>query len=157
MQASFDDIDRNIISALQENAEATNRAIASKVGVSDVTVAGRIRRLTESKVIRPTIVYDTAALGLSIYCIAQIWVEGRGVNDVALALKEVPGLQTVVTMVGSPDITILFFARDHEHVDQVRRQVAAVPGIKTLDLILSLRLVKFHNSYGAYGMLMKDD
>ena len=157
MAFAVDELDRRIIGVLQKDARATNKSIAKEVGVSDVTVASRIRRLIENRVFRTTVFYDVYKLGFKFYCVAEIWVEGRDVKLVATELAKIEALQTVVTMIGGPDVSVLFFARDHEGADLVRAQIAKVKGVKVVELMLSLRLAKFMNSYGAYAMLMHDE
>jgi Lrp/AsnC family transcriptional regulator for asnA, asnC and gidA len=157
MTTSVDEIDRKIIGALQKDARATNKAIAKEIGVSDVTVATRIRRLVDNKIFRTTVFYDVYKLGYKFYCVGEIWVEDRDVRSVAADMTKIQALQTVVTMIGGPDISVLFFARDHDEVDAVRVQISKVKGIKAIELILSLRLAKFMSSYGAYAMLKHDE
>ena len=44
-----DVLSREIIAILQEDARTTNKDIGDRLGVSEVTVAGRIRNLEEAK------------------------------------------------------------------------------------------------------------
>ncbi|MGH9896126.1 MAG: Lrp/AsnC family transcriptional regulator, partial [bacterium] len=48
----LDELDRRILSELQRNARASNRAVARAVGVSPPTVAQRIRRMENVGLIR---------------------------------------------------------------------------------------------------------
>ena len=48
----MDDIDRKILSALQENARITNTELADSVGLSAAPCLRRVRALEESGVIR---------------------------------------------------------------------------------------------------------
>jgi len=154
MAAALDETDRQIIDELQKNVRATHTAIAHAIGVSDVTVAARIRRLTENKIIHPTVFYDPSKQGLSIYCVAYVWTSGDCVR-VARTLRQIEDLQTVLTMVGTPDISTLFFARDHRHAEEVRDKIAAIKGVREVDLIVSLRMTKFstNNSTNVHAML----
>jgi DNA-binding Lrp family transcriptional regulator len=157
MHITVDEVDLAIIQALQRNPSETNKALAARVGMSDVGVSNRIRRLIENNVIRPTLFYDAESLGLSIYCVLEMCVRGRSVAEVARDIAEIDGLQTVITLIGTPELAALFFARDHAHVEAVRRFVAAVPGVHTLDVIMSTHLAKYLTAYGAYAMLDHDD
>ena len=156
MRITIDDVDLAIITALQRNPSETNKAIAASVGMSDVAVANRIRRLIDNNVIRPTLFYDSDSLGLPIYCLFEICVRSRSVQDVARDIAEVEGLQTVVTLIGTPELNVLFFARDHPHVEDVRRNVSRIPGVHALNVVLSTSMSRYMTAYGAYAILDHD-
>lgn len=48
----LDDIDWGVIHALQEDASRTNKDIGKRLGVSEVTIAARIRSLEERCILR---------------------------------------------------------------------------------------------------------
>ncbi len=65
MAAQIDEIDRKILSELQEDASQSLDEIARKVGSSKTPVWNRIRKLREAGVIgRQTVILDAEALGL---------------------------------------------------------------------------------------------
>ena len=65
MAAQLDDLDRKILSELQQDAEQSLDEIARKVGSSKTPVWNRIRRMREQGVItRTTAILDAEALGL---------------------------------------------------------------------------------------------
>ena len=65
MTAPLDDLDRKILSELQQDAEQSLDEIARKVGSSKTPVWNRIRRMREQGVItRTTAILDPEALGL---------------------------------------------------------------------------------------------
>lgn len=157
MSITIDDIDRGIIAALQRNPAETSKAIAAQVGMSDVGVSNRIRRLIDNNVIRTTILYDTDALGLTFYVVIEMLVRGRPIADVAEELASIADLQTVVTLIGSPDISVLFFARDHAHVEHVRGLISPIVGVHSMQVMISTKLAKYMTTHGRYAILSHDE
>lgn len=157
MSVTIDEVDRGIIAALQRNPAETNTAIAAQVGMSDVGVSNRIRRLIDNNVIRTTVLYDTDALGLRFYVVIELLVRGRPLAAVAEDLAKIPDLQTVVTLIGSPDISVLFFARDHAHVEEVRARIAPIAGVHSMQVMISTRLAKYMTTHGGYAILSHDE
>ena len=65
MTAAIDDLDRNILSLLQEDATLPLDEIARRLGASKTPVWNRIRKMREGGVIGPTtVILDPDALGL---------------------------------------------------------------------------------------------
>ena len=70
----IDQIDRDIIRSLRDNARLTHRELGRKVGLSPNAAGVRIQRLVERGLIRRfTIELDHAALGRPIEALIDIW------------------------------------------------------------------------------------
>ena len=63
MQTEFDDTDRAILRALQEDGRRSFRAIARGVGVSEGTVRTRVRRIEEAGALRILAFVDPSPWG----------------------------------------------------------------------------------------------
>jgi Lrp/AsnC family leucine-responsive transcriptional regulator len=89
----LDDMDRRLLSALQDNPRLTMSALARRVGMSSPAVTERVQRMERAGVIRGyRIDIDPAALGLPV----AAWVRVRPgpgqlarVADLAVALANV--------------------------------------------------------------------
>src|SRR5882757_5169168 len=72
----MDDIDRKILSALQENARITNTELADSVGLSAAPCLRRVRALEESGVIRKHVtLLDPAAVHLGVSVFVNVSLE----------------------------------------------------------------------------------
>lgn len=149
----IDDKDLKIIELLQKKVTSTNKAIAAIVGMSDVGVANRINRLLSEGIIRGTIFYDTGNAGLDNYCIMELKVRDANIDAVAKELAQVDEFQVVARIVGSADLSVHFFARDLQHIEELRSKAAAVSGVHTIDIYASSRPAKFMTTFGTYAML----
>ena len=73
----IDDLDREIVRILQEDAQYTNTSLAAMVGVSEATVRRRIQKLIDENVFRIRAVSDPFKLGYTVIVIIGVWVEKR--------------------------------------------------------------------------------
>lgn len=70
----IDEIDRDILRSLRDNARLTHRELGRKVGLSPNAAGVRIQRLVQRGLIRRfTIELDHAALGRPIEALIDIW------------------------------------------------------------------------------------
>ncbi len=76
MPKPIDDLDRKIIELLREDGRAPNKLIAAKLGVSETTVAIRIRSLRERKVMIVTLQRDFYSQGFDLQCLGDVFVAG---------------------------------------------------------------------------------
>lgn len=118
----LDDVDREIIHLLQEDARNnTNAEISDRVGVSPSTVGNRIKRLEDSGIIRgypPEIDYDRAALPLHVLfvCTARIADRSAAIDRVL----EVPGVVSVMElMTGERNLQIEVVGRSNDDVTRL--------------------------------------
>ena len=83
----LDEVDRQIIAALQADGRATNQRIARSLKISPATVGARIRRLENVNAMRVVAVTDFAALGYQVLLAVGIEVQGRAAEEVAQGLS----------------------------------------------------------------------
>lgn len=132
----MDEIDRQIIAALRENARMSVSDIARRVGLSSAPVARRIERLETSGVIRGyvAIVDDASAGELDAFTEIRLksGTEARDFEEIA---KQVPEIQQYYTIAGDPDGLVRFRVRNVDHLQQVVNKIRKTPivdGTKTL-------------------------
>src|SRR5512138_699965 len=91
----IDDIDRSLIELLTENGRFSNRALASKVGLSEPTVGARLRSLAERRVLGVTASLDWVAAGYCWDAWLEIAVEERSPREVAVELARLASAHLV--------------------------------------------------------------
>lgn len=137
----IDDVDRELLEALERNSRRKLADLGEQVGLSAPAVKRRIDRLERLGVITGyTAVVDHAKLGWALDAFAELRMVGnaqlQGIEDAA---RKIPEVQQVFTTAGDPDALVRLRVRDVAHlrrtVDRLRR-TGRVTGTKTL-LVLS--------------------
>lgn len=154
MPRQLDDTDRAIIHLLTQDSRIPNKQLASRLDVSETTIAGRIRGLIDDNVMRVTLQRDFYSVGYEFQGHADIYVFGRNVDDVAVDLGRLVDVQAVALQLGSPDILVSFGARSREHLATLlNEQIARVVGIKRIEVHLVTQIAKYESGYALLGLL----
>lgn len=148
----LDDLNRAIIAALQDNPTRTNKDIGETLGVSEPTVANRIRALEDGNVLRVMMQRDMRALGFSVLALVDINVEGRAPEDVAADLAKLDACTSVSVAMSNPDIFANINAVDGRALQRiVDEQIAKIDGIASYEINMALEIVKLDPRYGKLG------
>jgi Lrp/AsnC family transcriptional regulator for asnA, asnC and gidA len=125
-----DEIDLKIIERLAVNARATYSEIASEVGLSDVAVMKRIRRLEQEGVIRKyTVIVDPAKLGFSKVSLTGINVAPDKLFDVVEELKKRDYVKQLLVTSGDHSLIALIFARSSEEMIRIHDEISRIDGV----------------------------
>ncbi len=150
MAKNVDELDRSIIKLLKDDGRITNKAIAEATGSREPTVANRIRRLIENHVIEVTVQRDVRTLGLPLDAIADVYVAGSDVAGISEQLGKCENAYVVCRLLGSPEIMVMFYARDVEHVNEIcQNEFASIDGVERIELNIVLKTLKYESRYGA--------
>jgi Lrp/AsnC family transcriptional regulator, leucine-responsive regulatory protein len=143
MTVSLDDIDIQLLTALQEDADRTNVELARLVGLSPAATLHRVRRLKESGVIRIiSAQLDPAAAGfpLQVYVTASLARHDLRSSDVFEDLiRSAPQIIAADTVAGETDYLLTVVARDVPELQQVLVGLATRGGSR---LVTYLRLAE---------------
>lgn len=148
----MDEIDLQIVEKLTDNARMSFRKIAKRLRISPDTVISRYQKLLEREVIRgSTVVINPKKVGY--HCMAAFLLDaspphilGNEANpiDSSLILDKVismPNIILATKTVGDHDLLAIGVARDFEHLIQMTREIAGIPGVK--DIQVSFWVEKF--------------
>ncbi len=134
----MDDLDRQVISALLDNARSTYAEIGEQVGLSAPAVKRRVDRLVEQGVIKGfTAVIDPRALGWSTEAYIELYCTGTVAPEKLRAmLAPIPEVVSACSITGSADALVHMLAadvggleralerlRDHPNVDSSRSAI----------------------------------
>jgi Lrp/AsnC family transcriptional regulator, regulator for asnA, asnC and gidA len=146
--ALLDDVSMQIIRELQRDGRRPYTAIAKTVGLSEAAVRQRVQRLLDAGVMQIVAVTDPLRVGLHRQAMVGIKVDGD-VRDVAAKLSANAEIDYVVICSGSYDLLIELTARDDEHLlEVVNAQIRSIPGIRSTETFVYLRLEKQTYSWG---------
>lgn len=148
----IDALNWGIIESLQADPSTTNKEIGDRLGVSEVTVAARIRAMEEGKVLRVMMQRDVRSLGYEVMAFIDINVEGRRPEEVAAELAEIDECISVSLALSSPDIIVHVLTRLNVDLQTlIDTKIAPIKGISSYEIITALDVVKMVKGYGAIG------
>jgi len=140
MSAAMDELDREIVSILRQDARTPYTEIAEEVGISEGTVRNRVERLLEEGVIeRFTVATRTGNVKAMIEVEVDVDVDTAAVSGAIAGWEEVDFVWQVS---GEEDIVVVVDATDTESVNELitrARGMEEVMSTKTR-LILDERL-----------------
>jgi DNA-binding Lrp family transcriptional regulator len=143
MAVSLDDVDIQLLTALQEDADRTNVELARLVGLSPAATLHRVRRLKESGVIRIIRAeLDPAAAGfpLQVYVTATLARHDPHASNVFDdQIRALPQIIAADNVAGETDYLLTVVARDVAELSQVLARLATRGGQR---LVTYLRLAE---------------
>ncbi len=143
MAISLDEIDIQLLDALQADADRTNVELARMVGLSPAATLHRVRRLKESGVIRiisAQLDPDACGFPLQVYVTATL-----ARNDMRTShmfddlIRSTPQIIAADTVAGETDYLLTVVARDVAELQQVLVSLALRGGSR---LVTYLRLAE---------------
>lgn len=144
----LDDIDLAIIEQLQTDGRLPYTKLGAAVGLSEAAVRQRVQRLLDLNVMQVVAVTDPLSLGRRRVAMVGLKVEGD-VVEAAEAVGALEGVEYVVITAGSFDILAEVVASDDDALLALNRRIRAVPGVRSTESFIYLRLAKQTFSWGA--------
>jgi DNA-binding Lrp family transcriptional regulator len=127
----IDETDRVLCELLSANPRTSNRALAVAAGVTDETVAARLRRLRDQGVLATTVIVDWEAAGYTTQAMVRVAVGGRSFRDVTESLSRLPITSAISDTSGACDGVVNVFAQSlHELHHFVTTHLGTRPGVR---------------------------
>jgi DNA-binding Lrp family transcriptional regulator len=149
--ATLDDIDRRILTALQENARISNVELAEQVGISPSPCWRRVRDLEQKDIIaRYVTLLEPANIGLPVSVFVQVSLERQveaALETFERAVAGWPEVMECYLMTGDADYLLRVVVADLDAyhrflVDHVTR----VPGVSSIKSSFALKQVKYRTA-----------
>ncbi|UKD51527.1 Lrp/AsnC family transcriptional regulator [Amycolatopsis sp. FU40] len=145
-----DDISKQIIAQLQEDGRRPYATIGKAVGLSEAAVRQRVQRLSDSGVIQIVAVSDPLQIGLFRQAMVAITVDGP-LDPVADALAEMDEIEYVVLCAGRFDVLCEVLCADDEALlDVISNRIRTLPGVRTAETLVYLKLRKQSYQWGTH-------
>lgn len=149
VRRKIDHVDREIMAALSQDPQTSNKNIARSLGVSEMTVASRIESLTADRLMRTTIQRDIRTLGYEVVGWVEVFVKDEEVLDVARTLAEIPEAISATIMTDSPQLSVLLMARTLQHfVELTEQTIAKAPGVAGIRTTMCLDILHIRSGIG---------
>ena len=139
--SEIDDLDRNILAILMENANIPYTEIAKKVFVSGGTVHVRMRKMEEMGIVKgTTLSMDYSKLGWDLTAFLGIFLERNSLYDeVCDKLKTVAEVVKIHYTTGDYSIFVKPHCKDTKHLrDVLHDKIQKIDGIRRTETFISL-------------------
>ncbi|EME98151.1 Lrp/AsnC family transcriptional regulator [Streptomyces mobaraensis NBRC 13819 = DSM 40847] len=144
----LDAVSLAIIEQLQEDGRRPYAAIGKAVGLSEAAVRQRVQKLLDQGVMQIVAVTDPLTVGFRRQALIGINVEGD-LDPVADALTAMDEVEYVVVTAGSFDLLIEIVCEDDDHLlDVINKRVRALPGVRSTESFVYLKLRKQTYTWG---------
>jgi DNA-binding Lrp family transcriptional regulator len=138
----LDKIDLYILEALSKDARISFRQLSTELNVSPDTIIDRYNALQKQGVIRgSTIVLNPKEIGYKAMAVFMIDVSsakaGQPPYDSNVIVEKLIKMRNIIVAtktVGDHDLLAIGVVKNFEHLFAVRDEIAAVPGVKDMEV-----------------------
>ncbi len=142
IEYELDEKDLKLIEILAVNARVTYTDMAKILGMSDVAVLKRVKKL-ESRVLKKyTIVIDPRKIGYRTISLTGVDVESEKLFDVITKLRDNPMVKGIYLTTGDHPIMAIIWARDEDDLAKIHREISGINGVKRVCPSIVLRTLK---------------
>jgi Lrp/AsnC family transcriptional regulator, regulator for asnA, asnC and gidA len=146
--AVLDETSKKIIEQLQADGRRPYAAIGKAVGLSEAAVRQRVQRLLDAGVMQIVAVTDPVQVGFSRQAMVGLRIDGD-VTQVADQVAQFREVDYVVVSAGSFDLLVEVVCEDDDHLlDLVARRLRALPGVRSTETFVYLKLRKQRYDWG---------
>lgn len=146
---NIDELDANIIAILQKDGRTSNTDIAKLLDVSEATIRGRVKRLTEDEIIQIVAVSNPLKLGFEITGDLYITVDMKKMDNVIAELRNFRELWYIVTTTGRFNLNAEFVVSDLEALnDLVYNRLSHIDGIEQIETSVIMKYIKRRYDFG---------
>ena len=127
----MDDIDRQIVALLRQDARRSFQSIGLRVSLSAPAVKRRVDRLEADGVIRGYAArIDPARFGWGTHAFVALFCEGRmSASEVRAAIAPHPEVSAAFTVAGEASAILHVHARDTAHLEETLERIRDHPGV----------------------------
>ena len=135
----MDEVDYQIIKALQENGRRPYKEIAKKLKISDGTVRLRIEKMVKEGFIKIKALINPFKFEDGIYVLVGINLERRGHAEKMQQISKLKGVVSVLNATGRYDLFVeIFLESKKELTDFLVNKISKVEGIQTTETFVYL-------------------
>lgn len=129
--ATFDDVDRRIVAALEHDSRMSVRALAEKVNISRANAYKRVQRLTESETITGfTVTVDPRRIGMGTSAYVALSIRQNTWRDIRAHLRRIPEVWHMALVAADFDVLLLVRAADNDALRSlVLERLQEIPGV----------------------------
>lgn len=138
--------DKKILEMLKRNSRISYTEISRSIGISDVAVMKRLRRLEQLGIIKKyIIVIDPRKIGYHFISITGIDIEPEHIFDVLSLLKEKNYVKYLVLTSGDHSVIAIIWAANGEELARIHNEISHLAGVKKVCPAIVLDVIKEQN------------
>ncbi|MFC2041691.1 Lrp/AsnC family transcriptional regulator [Chloroflexota bacterium] len=142
----MDQLDQQLILLLRQDVFQTQKSLAKKLGVSNITVRRRMERLIKLGILRTQVLVDHTQLGYQVSALICFHVVPKNLDHALHLLSIDENVTWTTTTAGRFDIVALARFRSTSDLDEfIRKKLNAIEGVSQLETLLCLQM-----KYGRY-------
>jgi DNA-binding Lrp family transcriptional regulator len=142
----IDELDRKILSLIQEDSRLTMQQIAKSIGnISKVAVSYRLKKLEDREIIErynAKLNPEKLDRGYLVISRAMCNVKGQKELEVSKKIARLPGIQSVYGIFGDYDLMIVARTRNKEEAKKLLDKINGIPGVTSSNTIVAHTVVK---------------
>jgi len=144
----LDDKDRKILNILQENSRTSYLHIANELGFSEATVRYRVKNLIDNGVINKfTVLLDSKKIGYPTTGILMVKIAPDHFEKTSEQISDLIETYHVFQNTGEYNLVAVVHAHNLEHLNDLRKRVEMMLGVRDVSLSAATRLIKIKTSF----------
>jgi Lrp/AsnC family leucine-responsive transcriptional regulator len=137
----MDDLDYQILKALQENGRIKKAVLARQLNVPTSTLMERLRRLERNRVIQGYMArIDPRRIDLAVQGFISISLDHHQkdhIRNIEYDIQQIPYVRACYHVAGRFDYLLHVAARDVNHLSElVKSEIASIPGIGKIETFI---------------------
>lgn len=145
---SLDELDKSILESLRADPLETNKALAEKLSITEVTIAARIRSMEVNNVMKVMAQSDFRTQGYDVLANVDVNVSGRDVHSVAEEIAKIEGIGNLTIFMGDPSLMLLAMAATLPDLQKlIMEKIAKVEGVRSVETMVFTDVVKYQSEY----------
>lgn len=141
----LDDLDRQLIDILSQDARVSNRKIAADLGVTEGTVRGRIKRLQQERLIAFTAITGFSLSNHAKLAFIGVQAEVGTVREVAKEIAELPLVTSVMIAMGQFNVLAISVFDELENlVENASDRILAINGVHHVETSIAVKTLKYN-------------
>ncbi len=142
-QAILDEKDLQILRILASNARASFAELGRALGMSDVAVMKRVRKLElQGVIVRYTVEVNPRKLGYNLVSMTGIDVEPQYLFEVLERLKSMDNVKFLAITSGDHSVMAVIWAKDSDELARIHRELSRTTGVKRVCPAVILDVIK---------------
>jgi DNA-binding Lrp family transcriptional regulator len=143
----LDELDRSILDALRASPQETNKVLADRFGVSEATIASRVRALENERVMKVMAQRDFRAAGHHTLANIDVYIAGRPVEAIAGDLARLDGLALISILMGDPSFALMAMAADLPAMHALAGEIGRIEGVRSVEVTLFAEILKYRSDF----------
>jgi Lrp/AsnC family transcriptional regulator, regulator for asnA, asnC and gidA len=143
----LDDIDRQLVSALQRDGRRPFSKLATEIGIGESVARYRVQRLERAGILQIVGIADPLKVGFDLMALIGVRVVPGRIKDVATSVSMLAETSYVASLAGAFDLVVEVVCRDTAHFTHLlTQQIHHVEGVVSTESFLIMEIHKM-----AYG------